>query len=57
MKGSHFKDGRHMEKVNRARQTGAIVGSETHTEEPKVEPKGEREERKTQQIGFTKGIM
>lgn len=46
-----------MEKVNRARQTGAIVGSETHTEEPKVEPKGEREERKTQQIGFTKGIM
>lgn len=42
-----------MEKVNWARQTGAIVGSKTHLEEPKAEGRKE----KPNKLAFTKGRM
>lgn len=42
-----------MEKVKWARQTGAIVGSKTHLEEPKAEER----KKKTQKMAFTKGRM
>lgn len=42
-----------MEKVNWARQTGAIVGSKRHLEEPKAEGRKE----KPNKFAFTKGRM
>lgn len=42
-----------MEKVSWARQTGAIVGSQTRLEEPKAEGRKE----KPYKLAFTKGRM